>query len=38
MHLKGILYTAAIVLAVIVVDKKLGLSDTVAGFIPGGKA
>lgn len=37
-QIKGILYTAAIVLAVLVVDKKFGLSDTVAALLPGGKA
>lgn len=36
-HLKGIAITAAIVLAVIVADKKLGLSDRVAAMIPVGK-
>lgn len=38
MNVKGILYTAAVVLAVLVVDRKLNLSGTIAGFIPGGKA
>jgi hypothetical protein len=34
-HVKGILITAAIVLAVIVVDKKFHLSDKIAGYLPG---
>lgn len=35
--LKGIAYTAAVVLAVIVLDKKFQLSDRVAAMLPGGK-
>lgn len=38
LHVKGILYTAAIVLAVLVVDKKFGLSDSIAALVPVGKA
>lgn len=36
-HLKGILITAAIVLAVITVDKKFGLSDRAVGLLGGAK-
>jgi hypothetical protein len=36
MHLKGILITAAIVLAVVVVDKKLGLTDKAVGLLGAG--
>ena len=36
-HLKGIAITAAIVLAVIVLDKKFGASDRLAAMIPVGK-
>lgn len=33
MNVKGILYTAAVVLAVILVDKKLGITDKVAALV-----
>lgn len=34
-HLKGILITAAVVIAVVAVDKKLKLSDRLVAMIPG---
>lgn len=35
MHLRGILYTSLVVLGVLVVDKKLGISSMIAGLLPG---
>lgn len=35
-HVKGLLITAAVVLVVVAVDKKLGLSDKLAAMIPVG--
>lgn len=34
--IKGLLITAAVVVAVVAVDKKLGLSDKLAAMIPVG--
>jgi len=35
-HLKGLLITAAVVLVVVAIDKKLGASDKLAAMIPFG--